>query len=134
MANAVETFFSKIGKWFQSVFKKAPAWNVVALSALNVIAPLFETITDLVDPALGAIATPIITTIQSKLGAASQLIASADVSTLPTVLQSIVADLPQIESLVNVEDAATKTKVTAAVTTITSELQAILAAIPVTNA
>jgi hypothetical protein len=130
MANPIVTEFEKIGKWFQGIFKKLPAWNVVALSALNVAAPLVETVVDLADPAAGAILTPILTTIQAKFGTAASLLGSANVTNLSTTLQSIMTDLPTLLSLADVKDEASQAKATAAVTTLTSELQAIIAAIP----
>jgi hypothetical protein len=130
MANKVITEFEKIGSWFKSWFKKVPSWNVIALSALGVIAPLVETIVDLADPAAGAVITPIFTAIQSKLGTVASLLSSGSTTNLATTIQSILTDLPTILPLLNIKDAATQEKVTAATTSITSELEAILAAIP----
>lgn len=133
MANAIVTEFEKIGSWFKRVFKKLPAWNVIAMSALNVAAPLVETIVDLADPAAGAVLTPILTSIQSKFGTVASLLGSADTTNLSSTLTSIVDDLPTLLEVANVKDATSVAKATAAITTIASELQAILAAIPSTS-
>jgi hypothetical protein len=130
MASKAVTEFDKIGKWFQSIFKKLPAWNVVALSALNVAAPLIETVVDLADPAAGAILTSVLTTIQAKFGTVASLLGSANVTNLSTTLESIVSDLPQLLSVANISNPESAAKATSAITDIESELQAILAAIP----
>lgn len=133
MANALVTEFEKIGSWFKSIFKKLPAWNVIAMSALNVAAPLVETIVDLADPAAGAALTTILTAVQSKFGTVASLIGSANTTNLATTLTSIVDDLPTLLTVANIKDPASVEKATAAVTSIAAELQAILAAIPSTS-
>ena len=130
MANAIVTEFDKIEAWFKSWWKKLPAWNVVAMSALNVAAPLVETILDLVDPAAAGVIEPIITEIQSKFGTAASLISSANTTNLSTTLTSITTQLPTLLSLANITNPASIAKASAAVTTISSEIEAILASIP----
>jgi hypothetical protein len=130
MANPVVTFFESIGSWFKKVFKNVPAWNVIALSALNTVAPIFETVFGLVDPAAAAIVTPIITAIQTDLGTVSQLLASGNTVNLTTLLNAIKANFSTLISEAHISDPESVAKAQAAEATITSELEAILAAIP----
>lgn len=124
------SFFKKIEGWFATVFKNAPAWNVTALSALNIIAPLVETVVDLADPALGAVMTPIVTQVQAALGTTSQLLAAGNTSGLTGLLNSIQTNFSSLLTEAHITDPASVAKANAAATTLTSEIQAILAAIP----
>ena len=126
MANPIVTVFEDIGKWFKSIFQKAPSWATVALTAVNVAAIGFEGVTAVLDPALAAVADPIITEIQAKLATAVQLIKSANATSVSTVLATVEADLNQLESIANISDAATKAKIAAIVAT----LNAVIASLP----
>jgi len=124
------SFFKNIETWFAKVFEDAPKWNVVALSALNIIAPIFETVFTLVDPAVAGIATPIITQIQTDLGTTSQLLASGNASGLTGLLNSIKANFATLLKEAHITDPASVSKANAAEATITSELEAIISSIP----
>ena len=126
MANPVVTVFEDIGKWFASIFKKAPSWATIALAAVNVAAIGFEGITAVLDPALAAVADPIITEIQAKLATAVQLLKSANASSASQVLATVEGDLSQLESIANISDATTKAKIAAIVAT----LNAVIASLP----
>jgi hypothetical protein len=130
MSNPIVTFFQSIGNWFKKVFKNVPAWNVVALSTLNTVAPLFETVFALVDPGLAAIATPIITEIQTDLGTVSQLLTSANTANLTTLLNAIKANFSTLASEAHITNPTSLAQAQAAEATITSELEAIIAAVP----
>jgi LPS sulfotransferase NodH len=126
MANPIVTVFEDIGKWFKSIFQKAPSWATIALASVNVAAIAFEGITAALAPALAAVADPIITEIQAKLATAVQLIKSANATSSGTVLATIEADLSQLESIANISDATTKAKIAAIVATI----NAVIASLP----
>lgn len=126
----IETEFSKVKTWFSKVFKTLPAWNVVAATALNVAAPLVETIVDLADPAAGAVLTPVLTKIQADFGTVASLLASGNTTNVSTFLNAIKTNLPQLLAAAQISDPASVAKSTAAVATITSEIDAILAAVP----
>lgn len=128
MANAFVTDFEKIGAWFKSLFTK-PNWASVALASVNVAAIAFEGVTAALDPALAAVADPIITDIQAKMATAVSLIRNANVTNAATVLATIEADLSQIESVANISDATTKAKIDAIVAT----LNAVIASFPTTT-
>jgi hypothetical protein len=133
MASGFVTFFENIGSWFKKVFKSVPAWNVIALSALNAVAPVFETVFALVDPAAATIVTPIITQIQADLGTVSQLLASGQTVNLATLLIAIKTNFATLLQEAHITDAASVAKANAAETTITSELEALISAIPPTS-
>jgi hypothetical protein len=124
------SLFSKIDNWFKKVFKKSTAWNVVALSALNVVAPLIETVLDLADPAAGAAVTPIFTEIQTDLGTVSQLLSSGNTSNLSALLNGIKSNFSALLTEAHITDPASVAKAQAAQATITSELEAIIGNIP----
>lgn len=124
------TFFKNIEDWFKKVFKNVPAWNVIALSALNVAAPLIETVLALADPAAAAVVTPIFTAIQADLGTVSQVLATGSTTNLASLLNSVKANLPALLTAAHITDVASVEKANAAVAAITSELEVILAAIP----
>ena len=126
MANPVATVFEDIGKWFAGIFKKAPSWVVVAQASINVAAIAFEGVTAALDPALAAVADPIITEIQAKFGTVVSLIKSANASSASQVLSTIEADLSQLVSVANISDPGTKAKIDAIVATI----NAVIAAMP----
>ena len=128
------SFFGKIENWFKKLFSHVPAWNVIALSALNVVAPLVETILDLADPAVGAIVTPIFTEIQADLGTLAQTFSAGSTTSVSALLNSILTNLPNLLTAAHITDPASVAKAQAAAATITSELQAILAALPPTAA
>lgn len=130
LIKGIETEFSKVKTWFAKVFKALPAWNVIAATALNVAAPLVETIVDLANPAAGAILTPILTKIQADFGTVASLLASGNTTNLATFLNAIKTNLPQLLVAAQITDPDSVAKSTAAVTTIASEIDAILAAIP----
>ena len=127
MANAVITVVDEVFGWFKSIFKKAPSWIVIAQTAINLAAIGFEGVTAALDPSLAAVADPIISAIQVKLGTVVSLIKTGDASSAASILQTIEADLAQLESVTNIEDPETKAKIAAVVAT----LNAVLAALPV---
>jgi hypothetical protein len=127
MANAVVTFFDEIGGWFASIFKKAPSWTVIAQTSINIAAIAFEGVTAVIDPSLAAVADPIISDIQVKLGTVANLVKNANATSAAGVLATVEADLSQLESVANISDPATKAKIAAIVAT----LNAVLAALPV---
>jgi hypothetical protein len=126
MANPIITVLDDIGNWFKGLFKSLPKWTVIAGSALNVAAIAFEGVTAAFDPALAAVADPIITTILTKFGTVANLIKNGNAANAAQLLATIEADISQLETVANISDAATKEKIAAIVAT----LNAVLAAIP----
>jgi hypothetical protein len=130
----VETEFSKAVAWFKKVFKKLPAWNVAAATAINLSAPILESLIAVFDPAVAPLVDPIIGRVQSDFAAISSLVAKGDVTNLPTFINAVKADLPTLLTVGQITDPATVTKVTLATNTIIAELEAVLAAIPAVQA
>ena len=127
---SVSSIFKSIESWFGKVFKNAPAWNVIALSTLNVVAPLIETVVSLAEPAFAPVVTGIFTQIQTDLGSASALLAAGNANGLTGLLNSIKSDFSTLLTEAHITDPASVAKAQAAEASITSELEAIIAAIP----
>jgi hypothetical protein len=98
--------------WFAKVFKNAPSAEVTALSALNTVAPEAEILLDLIDPAAGAIATPIITEVQADLGTVANLLKSGNTVNLGTFLAAIKSNLSLLLTEGHITDPASVTKAT----------------------
>lgn len=130
MANSVLTFFESIGGWFRKVFKNVPQWNVVALSALNVVAPLVETVFELADPQAASIVTPIFTQIQADMGTVSGLLQSGNTQNLTSMLNAIKSNFSTLITEAHISNPDSVAKANAAEATITSELEAIIASVP----
>jgi hypothetical protein len=124
------TFFKSIGAWFAKVFKKLPAWNVIALSALNVAAPLLEDVLKLADPAAEALVAPVLTRIQGGLGTVSGLLTGGSTKNLASELAAIKAEFPDLLTAANITDPASVSKANSILAVITAELDEIAAAIP----
>jgi hypothetical protein len=120
------TFFKSIGAWFAKVFKKLPAWNVIALSALNVAAPLLEDVLKLADPAAEALVAPVLTRIQGGLGT----VTGGSTKNLVSELAAIKAEFPDLLTAANITDPASVSKANSILAVITAELDEIAAAIP----
>jgi hypothetical protein len=122
--------FDNIGSWFKKVFKNVPAWNVVALSTLNLIAPLLETVLAFADPSAGALIDPIVTQIQADLGTASQLLSAGNTVNLSSLLKAIQSNFSALIAAAHITNPTSVARAQEAETAITSELEAIIAAIP----
>jgi hypothetical protein len=110
MSNAIVTEAEKITSWFKKIFEKLPAWNVTALSALNVAAPYVEGVLEVVDPAVAAIVDPIVPVVQADLGTVSSLLTPGSTVNLSTLLASIKANFSTLLSEAHITDPASVAK------------------------
>jgi hypothetical protein len=124
------SFFSNIDSWFSKVFKKATSWNVIALGALNVATPLLETILEFSNPAAEAAVAPILSTIQSDLGALSATLTAGSTKNVSSLVDSIKTNLPVLLAAAKISDPASVTKATGIVSIISNELDTIVSAVP----
>lgn len=126
------SWFKKVEGWFAKVFANAPKWNVTALAALNIIAPILETALSLADPAVANIVDPIITQIQADLGTTSQLLAAGSTQGLAGLLTAIQGNFSTLLKEAHITDPNNVARATALEQEFSAELQTILAAIPAT--
>ena len=125
------TFFQEIDTWFRKTFTNT-TWAQKASVALNVVAPLVETVVALTagEPAAAVIAK-IVSEIQVDMGTASVLLQQA--AATPTLTGSLTAIQANLSSLLadgHISDEKTVAEVTAIVDTISGEIAAILGVLP----
>lgn len=125
MANEFVTVMDDIGAWFKKVFKKAQPWEVTALSAINTVAPEVELLLAFIDPAVAAIATPIITEVQADLGTVANLLKSGNTVNLGTFLAAIKSNLSSLLTAGHITDPASVQKATGIVGEITGVVDSI---------
>jgi hypothetical protein len=106
----LESIFGHVKNWFGKVFKTAPADTVIALSALNAVAPEVEIGLALVDPEAAAVADPIITEIQADLGTVATLLKSGNVAHLPTFISAVKANFAALLAAGHIKDTASQAK------------------------
>ena len=124
------SFWERLKAEALRLFHALPKWEVVAADAINVAAPITESILAFDDPALGAVVAPIITTIQTKLATASTLINGLEKSTsLTSALADIQTNLASILSLAEVKNSTSAAKITAQVNLLASVVASIQAAV-----
>lgn len=126
--SGLKGFFSTLAADFEKIFGKAPSFIHFTLAMVTYAAPILEGILTVVDPAVGALVTPIVTRLQTGLATAYSLAneGTASGATLSSTLSAFVADLNTLESVAGIKDTATKAKIA----TILSEAQAIVELIP----
>ena len=127
------TFFAtlkaKIAGAFKTFFKDEPQWEAIAISTLTVITPLAGTILDLLDPAAAPLFNAVVSAIQTDLTALTLVVKDAGPApTITSFVDSIKANLQQIEQVAGVKSPTSVAKVTAVTTTIADELDAIVGA------
>jgi hypothetical protein len=122
--------FSDIKAWFTKLFKNVPAWNVIALSTLNTVAPDAELVLSFVDPAAEAIAGPIITEVQADLGTLATLLKNGSTNSLSTFIAAIKANLSSLLTAGHITNPTSVAKATGIVSAINAELDSILASVP----
>ena len=110
MADIVVTVFDDIKSWFAKVWKKVPSDIVVAQSALNAAAPIFEEVVTVVDPALAVVVDPIVTVVQIDLGTVSALLKAGTVTNISTLLAAIKANFSTLLSEAHITDTETVAK------------------------
>lgn len=128
------TVVDDVKGWFKKVFKNAPSDEVMALSALNTVAPEAELLLDLLDPAAGAIATPIITEVQADLGTVANLLKSGNTVNIGTFLAAIKSNLAALLAGGHITDPASVTKATGIVGAITGVVTSLINQYPVAAA
>lgn len=132
MATSAKTIFEDIGAWVKKIFTKTESIGLVALSALNAVAPEIEGLFDLIDPAAAVIANPIITEVQIDLGTVVGLLKSGNLTNLGTFFAAIKANLNTLLTGSHITDPASVTKATGIVSAVVGVLESIAAALGVT--
>lgn len=135
MSNSVVTFFEKVGSWFKSLFKKAPAVEQQISAVVSYVAPIAESILTLVDPPAALIATPIITEVETGLATLKATTSGVSLTgttlqTVDSVLNSIKTNISGLLDIAEIKNSAKIADITAAVTAITGEVDAILTNLP----
>jgi hypothetical protein len=130
-----ETVASAIEKAFKNLFNHAPSWLNIAAATITYVSPLVETLITLSAGAADAAeAQDILTGVETDLAAASQLIKTVNAeTTLPGVLNQILASLPTLLALVKVKNPELVAQIEVYTTLITKELEALLNSIPATS-
>lgn len=115
---------AKLKLWSEKLAKDEPKVEVVALSTIEVLAPLAETIIDEADPALAPVVEPLVQKVQADLAALTVTIEDAGSQpTVASVVGSIQTNLSAIDAAVGVKSP----KATQLTATIASDVQSIAA-------
>lgn len=114
------SLFSDVKSWFAKVFKSAPKDTAVALTILNTAAPLFEAAVAITDPALAAVADPIISEIQADLGTVAMMLKSGQVTGIGSFLSAIKANFGTLLTEGHITDPASVAKANAFLSVINS--------------
>jgi hypothetical protein len=125
----MHSFFSKLKSAIETMWKKAPATEVAAASAINFIVPFVEELDIIITPELAPVLNPILDKIKVGLTALKVTIQGASTPGTPATLASIVgsvnANLTALISAAQIKDAATAQKIQAVAALVTGELNAI---------
>jgi hypothetical protein len=102
----METFASKCEKFLQEAEGKAPEIERIAASALLVIGPLLQTVVTMTAGApTGALVGSVISQVQVKLAAVSQLTTAVGTSgSISDLLAGITSDLSGLDSIAAIKD------------------------------
>ncbi len=115
---------AKLKLWSAEFAKDEPQIERAALATLEVLAPLAATIVSLVEPAAAPLVAPIVSRVTAGLAALTVTVEDAGgLPTLSSIVDSVVSNLGELESVAGVKDAKTQ----GIVETITTELQTIVA-------
>lgn len=104
MADPFVVAFDDVKSWFSKVFKNAPKDTAAALSVLNSAAPLFEGVIAIEDPALAAVADPIITEIQADMGTVSSMLKNGNITGIGSFLTAIKTNFSNLLSAGHITD------------------------------
>lgn len=132
MANAVETFFEKLGSKIKSIFKKLPAAEVQISSGVNYIAPFLEELDDYADPQYAPVVNPIIDKIKVGLAALATTItdsSSSGKANVVSIANSLASNATALETAFQVKDPAKKDKATSIIKLVAGEISAIAASV-----
>jgi hypothetical protein len=126
------SIFSKIGGFFKNLFGKEQNWEKAATITLDVATPLVGTLLTLTaGPAASTAVVAIIGQIQADLKSVNDVIVSAGPApTAESYLNSILANLKELEASADIKNSTNATAVTLITTTLTDEVEAILAELP----
>jgi hypothetical protein len=126
--------FSKIGGFFKHLFGSEQNWEKAATITLSVAEPLVGTLLTLTaGPAASTAVTGTINQIQSDLKAVNDVVVTAGPApTAATYLNSILANLKELEASADIKDATKQQAVTLIATTLIDEVQAIVNELPTT--
>lgn len=122
----METFFSKLWSGIKSMWKKAPAAEVAAASAINYVVPFIESLDEIILPEFAPILNPILDKIKVGLTALKVTIQGAGpTATVASIMGSINTNLTTLVSAAQIKDAALAQKIQAVATLVMGELSAI---------
>lgn len=126
---SIKTIFESIESDFAKLFSKTPTVLQVVSTDIAVVAPIVETIIALTGNEAGAAGVAfVVNQVEVDLTTALTVIkTSGSTASVKSVLQAVVANLPQILSAGDIKDAATLAKVEAAVNLVVSELNVVIA-------
>lgn len=129
------SFFGKIGGFFKNLFGKEQNWEKVASVTLAVVSPLVGTILTITGgPAASAPVIAIINQIQADLKAVNDVVVTAGPApTAASYLNSILANLQELEASADIKNSDNAHAVTLITTTLIAEVEAIIAALPLSS-
>jgi hypothetical protein len=123
------SFFSKLVSGIKSMWKKAPAVEVAAASAVNFIVPFVESLDEIITPEFAPVLNPILDKIKVGLTALKVTIQQAGASpNLTSIVSSVNSNLTTLINAAQIKDAALAAKIQAVATLVTGELTAITGA------
>lgn len=122
------SFFSKLKAEIELLWKKAPAVEVAAASAINYVVPFVESLDEVITPELAPILNPILDKVKVGLTALKVTIQGAGTApTISSIVGSINTNLTALISAAQIKDTAVSAKIQAVATLVTGELSAITA-------
>lgn len=122
----METFFSKLWSGVKTMWKKAPAAEVAAASAINFIVPFVESLDEIITPELAPLLNPILDKVKVGLTALKVTIQGAGpVATVNSIVASINSNLKALVAAAQIKNPALVDKIQAVDTLVTGELAAL---------
>lgn len=116
-------FFFNLMHKVESLFHSAPTWIEGVNGVLQFGIPVVQTVIDLDAPGLSLVVDPVLS--QVKVGMATLALMAEQGGSHPTLLstlQSVQANVKQLETVAHVNDPATQTKISANLNLLVSEL------------
>jgi hypothetical protein len=126
--SGLKSIASKIEAEIESLWKKAPNMDTIALGVLTFAGPILETVFTITgEPALGTEAATIIGNVQAKLIAAKQVLAAVGPTlSFGSILSGAASDLNDLLTLAAIKDPASIANVKLVIT----ELENLAASVP----
>jgi hypothetical protein len=120
------TFFKKLWSEIETMWKKAPAAEVAAASAVNYVVPFVESLDELIVPEFAPVLNPILDKVKVGLTALKVTIQAAGPNpNLSSIIASINANLTALVAAAQIKDTALGQKIQAVATLVTGELSAV---------